>query len=464
MIEVNNNYTPPQLLSEQTRDELCEEVVLGSILSTNYVLNDIREFLDEDCFYNQKYKEIWKSIINVADKGDTPDIITVPADIASRDLKISQMEVMEISCKVSYGDEVVKYALRLRELSIRRKFWRLGQILVNAGIEETNDIDSVRTTIVENMTDMFRDAKGTVNLNSAIDSLVKNIIKNMEHGGVTTGTPTKFARIDEKGGLQGSDLIIVAGETSQGKTAMALSIIRGAISMDKKVAMYSMEMTKEQCAARILSAECGVPSNDILYNGNMTNDQLTIIDESRGRLKGENLFFDDNSTSNIETILSSIRSLKIKYDIDGVVIDYLQILNVNMKNTNKEQAMGDVCRRLKNLAKELNIWIMALSQLNRDSNNPVPNLNRLRDSGQIAEAADIVMFVYRPEYYNRTFPEPFTEVETKGYGMIDVAKGRNIGTFKFIVGFSNLTASFKDIDSNTEDIPFLSPEPEIVPF
>ena len=117
--------------------------------------------------------------------------------------------------------------------------------------------------------------------------------------------------------------------------------------------------------------------------------------------------------------------------------------------------MGDVARRLNNLAKELNIWIIALSQLNRDRNDPVPNLNRLRDSGQIAEAADMVMFVYRPEYYNRQFPEPFQNIETQGKAMIDVAKGRNIGTFKFVCGFNSSTTHFtNDVNVPNSDDPF----------
>ena len=141
----------------------------------------------------------------------------------------------------------------------------------------------------------------------------------------------------------------------------------------------------------------------------------------------------------------SIRTLKAKYDIDGVVVDYLQILNVNTKNSNKEQAMADAARRLKNIAKDLNIWVVALSQLNRDSNKPQPNLNRLRDSGQIAESADIVMFVYRPEYYGKSFPEPFESESTKGKAMIDVAKGRNIGTMRFLARFNAPLTLFEDI-------------------
>lgn len=158
-------------------------------------------------------------------------------------------------------------------------------------------------------------------------------------------------------------------------------------------------------------------------------------------------------------------------DIDGAVVDYLQILNVNSRSTSfsREQAMGDAARRFKNLAKELNIWIIALSQLSRDSNCPEPNLNRLRDSGQIGEAADVVILVYRSEYYNRAYPAPFDNKDdypTDGTAMIDVAKGRNIGTFKFFMGFNKNTTNFFKTNLINEEVqvPFEKPEETDAPF
>jgi replicative DNA helicase len=142
--------------------------------------------------------------------------------------------------------------------------------------------------------------------------------------------------------------------------------------------------------------------------------------------------------------------MKKRYDIEGVMIDYLQILNVNMKGTNKEQQMGDVARRLKNLAKDLDIWVIALSQLNRDHQNPEPTLNRLRDSGQIAEAADIVCLVYRPEVYGRRYSGEFAGKETEGTAQLNFAKGRNIGMMKFLCGFDAATTNFYNVEEVQE--------------
>ena len=136
----------------------------------------------------------------------------------------------------------------------------------------------------------------------------------------------------------------------------------------------------------------------------------------------------------------------IKYHIEGVVIDYLQILTINKKSSNVEEAIAEAARRLKNIAKELNIWILALSQLSRDNSNPIPSVNRLRGSGQINEAADITILLYRPEVYNKRYPEPFQSTNPNGTALIDIAKGRNIGVFKFIAGFNAATTHFYELN------------------
>jgi replicative DNA helicase len=205
-----------------------------------------------------------------------------------------------------------------------------------------------------------------------------------------------------------------------------------------------------------------------MYNGELQPHELELIDTAKAVLPGDNLFFDERSTSSLETILLSIRNMKLRYGINGAVVDYMQILNVNQKNNSytREQAMGDAARRLKNLAKDLGIWIIALSQLSRNQQDPVPTVSRLRDSGQIHEAADVVMLIYRPEVYNRTFPQPFdslTDEECKGKAMIDVAKGRNIGIFKFLVEFNANTTHF--IDMSLDDPSYeTGPVEEDAPF
>lgn len=452
-------------------DPKAEQYVIGSLLVDPTAYTLVSQYLDEDCFYDPMCRDIWKAVDNMGKQGMPIDVISVSAELSKQKSNVTALDLMNISAQIASSAHVEYHAIRLQDLGRRRKLWVVGQQLSKVGLSEEILTADAHQEAIESIGGVFEKADGVFTLDDAMNSLNEIMVKNATVGGVTTGTKTGMERFDEKGGLQKSDLIIVAGETSQGKTSLALCMTRHVIENGAKVAFYSMEMTKEQLTARLLSAKTNIPANNILYSGSLAPSEIRMIDDARGKLPGENLFFDDKSTSNIDSILLSIRMLKMQKDIDGAVVDYLQILNVNSRSTSfsREQAMGDAARRFKNLAKELNIWIIALSQLSRDSNCPEPNLNRLRDSGQIGEAADVVILVYRAEYYNRAYPAPFDNKDdypTDGTAMIDVAKGRNIGTFKFFMGFNKNTTNFFKTNLINEDVqvPFEKPEEADAPF
>lgn len=452
-------------------DPKAEQYVIGSLLVDPTAYTLVSQYLDEDCFYEPMCRDIWKAVDNMGKQGMPIDVISVSAELSKQKSNVTALDLMNISAQIASSAHVEYHAIRLQDLGRRRKLWVVGQQLSKVGLSEEILTADAHQEAIESIGGVFEKADGVFTLDDAMNSLNEIMVKNATVGGVTTGTKTGMERFDEKGGLQKSDLIIVAGETSQGKTSLALCMTRHAIENGAKVAFYSMEMTKEQLTARLLSAKTNIPANNILYSGSLAPSEIRMIDDARGKLPGENLFFDDKSTSNIDSILLSIRMLKMQKDIDGAVVDYLQILNVNSRSTSfsREQAMGDAARRFKNLAKELNIWIIALSQLSRDSNCPEPNLNRLRDSGQIGESADVVILVYRAEYYNRAYPAPFDNKDdypTDGTAMIDVAKGRNIGTFKFFMGFNKNTTNFFKTNLINEEVqvPFEKPEETDAPF
>lgn len=452
-------------------DPKAEQYVIGSLLVDPTAYTLVSQYLDEDCFYDPMCRDIWKAVDNMGKQGMPIDVISVSAELSKQKSNVTALDLMNISAQIASSAHVEYHAIRLQDLGRRRKLWVVGQQLSKVGLSEEILTADAYQEAIESIGGVFEKADGVFTLDDAMNSLNEIMVKNATVGGVTTGTKTGMERFDEKGGLQKSDLIIVAGETSQGKTSLALCMTRHAIENGAKVAFYSMEMTKEQLTARLLSAKTNIPANNILYSGSLSPSEIRMIDDARGKLPGENLFFDDKSTSNIDSLLLSIRMLKMQKDIDGAVVDFLQILNVNSRSTSfsREQAMGDAARRFKNLAKELNIWIIALSQLSRDSNCPEPNLNRLRDSGQIGEAADVVILVYRAEYYNRAYPAPFDNKDdypTDGTAMIDVAKGRNIGTFKFFMGFNKNTTNFFKTNLINEDVqvPFEKPEEADAPF
>lgn len=419
-----------------------EESVLGTLLADANALNDVRDLIVPDAFYITKHQDIYRCILSVADKGDHVDIITVFEEAQKRKIDVTAYDIMQLTPKYTpfYHERVAI----LVEKYQWRKMFEIGSLLTSNALSGVNDINDVLTEVKERMDGVFSGNHESVyTMKDAVEGVYDNINKNYRGMGELTGDPTGFKPLDKRsGGLQTSDLIIVAAETSQGKTSFAIKL---AMNCGCAIAFYSMEMKKEQIAARMISIASGVPANEILYS-KLDGGQIQKIDMGASKVMNYPVYFDDRSTSNIETILSSIRMMKIKYGIKGVVVDYLQILNVNMKGSNKEQQMGDVARRLKNIAKELDIWVIALSQLNRDAQNPVPSLARLRDSGQIAEAADMVILIYRPEVYGKRYPDEFSEKATIGTAMVDVAKGRNVGLMKFLVGFKKENTNFYDLD------------------
>lgn len=429
-----------------------EKIVIGSIISDVNAFSEVSPVLQSGMFYNQFHKELYEEIERQAKKGKIPDLVLLCDKYSDNTTAISNIVDISDHFSVDYYN----HALNIQEKFVRRRLWALGSQLAS-DVYTPKETQELLNSIQRDLSLINQEvsASSTTTLNDAVKGVFKQIEVNLS-GDHLSGTDTGFKTLNKAtGGLQKGNLIIVAGSTSNGKSSLAIALTETAARQGHGVAFYSLEMTDKEIASRHLAMNSGVPSKDILYS-QLEPEYIELLDKGANRLHDLPIYFDDNSTSNIDQIIASIRSMKSKYDITGAVVDYLQILNVNQSSTNKEQAMGDVARRLKNLAKELNIWVIALSQLNRDNLNPVPNLNRLRDSGQIAEAADIVMFVYRPSLYDKFFPEPFNQYDTKGKAMIDVAKGRNIGLLKFICDFDEKTTHFKEFTETfqTQETPF----------
>lgn len=431
----------------------AEKVVLGTIITESNILDEIRDILPADAFYITKNKEIYQCALDISDRGEHVDIITVVNECQKKKIDVTAFDVAQL--QQNYSPIINNHIGILVEKYRRRKLFEIGAILQSNSYSEVNGISEVLSDVKEKLDGLFTSSRESVyTIRDAVQSVYDNIDKNLRGGSSLTGNPTGFALFDKRsGGLQTSDLIIIAADSSQGKTSFAIKL---AMNCGCPVAFYSMEMKKEQIAARMMSIESGVPANEILFS-KLDSGRIQLIDKGVSRVIEKPVYFDDRSTSNIETILASIRMMKIKYGIKGAVVDYLQILNVNMKGSNKEQQMGDVARRLKNIAKELDIWVIALSQLSRDNQNPIPSLTRLRDSGQIAEAADMVILIYRPEVYGKKYPEEFSSKSTEGTAMIDVAKGRNVGLMKFLVGFDAKTTNFYELDNNIKEVKDESP-------
>lgn len=423
-----------------------EKLVLGTIIGERGKLDEVREILTQDCFFVPEHGKIYEACCRVSDRGNRPDLMTVYQELGG---SVEMLTLTDILGNSTF--DVYQHAAILADLARRRTLLSIGMFLEKESQDETNDTGEIMTEVDTRLSSLYMTTGNHIKtIDDVIREVVEQVNANARGEASVMGHPTGFNKFDKRaGGLQPSDLIIIAGETSQGKTALTLSMVINAVKAGAGVGIFSLEMRNAQLVSRLLSPESGIPSTTIMYNP-LDERQFAKLDVGIGKLSGKKVFFDERSTSNLDTIISSIRTLKKRHNIDGAVIDYLQVLNVNMKGTNKEQQMGEAARRLKNLAKDLDIWIIALSQLSRDQQNPEPTMNRLRDSGQIAEAADIVCLVYRPEEYGRRYSGEFSDRETKGTAMLHFSKGRNIGTMKFICGFDAPTTHFYDMDNVPE--------------
>lgn len=428
-------------------DELCEKVVIGTLLSYANELTENSDLLCPGLFSSYQCQTIYTLIKGVADRGEKADIISVTAEAAKTQVQgVTATDIIDISNHVAIGG-LRQHVLRLAELKRRRELWRIGQQMIQAGVDESEPIENVQASAMQELGDLFASASTEIqSIAQVASSYTDNIINANREGRRLQGAPTGFATIDQRGGLQPSDLFVIAADSSQGKSSLALNMATNAAKSGYPCAYYSMEMTAEQLFARILATETGLPSN-VLNTRLLTDEQLSRYQSASASVARLPLFFDERSTSSLDAILSSIRTMVYRYHIKLAVVDYLQILNVNMKNVNKEQAMADAARRCKNLAKELNICIILLSQLSRDRDNPQPTMARLRDSGQIAEAADVVLLIYRPEMYGSRYryPDELSKVSTLGTAMLHVCKGRNVGTFRFVVGFNAALTKFYEL-------------------
>lgn len=414
-----------------------EELVLGSLLKSDCW--DEVSFLTEDCFSTAVNREIFRGIRKIIDRGENPDIILIRYET---EIPVSAIVDLPMTLDVYPHARVIHEAAQKNKL-----ISTLESLKPDDSVEEM--IATINATIEKVLTNREEKIR---TLKDATGDVIEIINDNIK--GVARGVKTGFTDFDRHtGGLHEGDLTIIAAASSQGKTSFALNMAKNVASHGAKVAFYSLEMNDVQLTSRIISSVSGLSSKEILYRS-MSNEMIKEFDKGVGKIQDLEIYFDDRSTSSIETIIQSIRKMVFKFGISGVIIDYLQILSITNKTQTEEQFLGSVARRLKNLAKELNIWILALSQLNRKNAENAPSLADIRASGQIGEAADNVILIYRPELYSRSYPAPYASTSTEGTALIDIAKGRNVGITKFILGFKPEQTLFYNLDELPENVPF----------
>lgn len=437
-------------------EELESKVMATLMACTVEQIREAREQLTPSCFYTPRLNRLYNLMCQVNERGEQWDICSAATEAlktcpnildAPYIAEVAQGKVFFTVAEM-YMQNGIPY---LRQLAQKRNLWLLAKELEASSLNASTDADEAVNKLRDKLTAITNEGRETdiCTLSETLKDLGQTVWANKSGANRNKSTHTGFPYLDAKGGFQNSDLVVIAGATSMGKTSFANSVVLNAIKQGKKIAFFSLEMTNEQLTARLLSAEIGIASNKIA-NGILTEDEYKAFGQGWRNYSAfaDNLFFSYKAGTSIENIITATRKLKHRHGIDGIVIDYLQLIGGKERGTTQEQFIAQCARRLKNLAVELDIWVVLLSQLNRDKDNPIPTMNRLRDSGQIAEAADMVLMVYRPQYYNEQegknlkYPNPHGSTETRGTALIMLEKGRNVGVGSFVCGFEAKTTHF----------------------
>lgn len=410
----------------------AEQAILGSMLTDKDAVMSAMEVLKTDDFYRDDNKMIFEAMMSLYGKSEPIDIITVKSELVSTG-KFDQVGGLEYIAilpeKVPTTTNVDKYIKIVEEKSMLRNLIKTANDIISVGYDETEEINSIMEAAEKKIFDVMQ-RKNQSGYNSIKDVLIgtfAELEKLYNQKGTLSGIATGFTDLDYKtSGLHNSDLVIVAARPAMGKSAFAINMATNiAVQSNIPVIIFNLEMSKEQVANRIICSEAMVDSNKIRTGKIEDNDWIKLANAS-GRLAEAPIYIDDTPGISITEIRAKCRKMKIEKNIGLVVIDYLQLVQGSGKrNSSREQEISEISRSLKILAKEIDVPVIALSQLSRAAeqrqNDHRPMLSDLRESGAIEQDADIVMFLYRDDYYNENS-------EKKNIAEIILAKHRGGST------------------------------------
>ena len=404
-----------------------EQSILGSIILDKDAIITVAETINPSDFYKEAHKIIYESMLKLNSNNEPIDLITLIEELRKEghlDNIGGISYLTSLSTIVPTTSNVKYYANIVKEKSVMRQLIKASNEIINLGYDASTDVQEILDKAEKNIFDISQEKSGddiqpiNLVLQDTFDMIERLCTQKSDVTGITTG----FADLNKKiNGLQRTDLILLAARPAMGKTAFSLNLVQNAaLKGDASVAVFSLEMSKEQLVQRILSAQSNVELSKIKTGTLGESDWPRIID-AMAVLSEANIFIDDTPGIKISEIRSKCRRLKIENGLDLIMIDYLQLMEGEGKNENRQQEIAKISRSLKILAKELDCPVVALSQLSRSPElrkDHRPILSDLRESGSIEQDADIVMFLYRDEYYHE-------DSEKKNIGEVIVAKNRH---------------------------------------
>ena len=410
----------------------AEQSVIGSMIMDREAIVVASEILHGEDFYGKQYGIVFETMVELNDEGKPVDLVTLQNRLKEKDVppEVSSLEfVRDLVAAVPTSANVKYYADIVAEKATLRKLIRLNEEIANTCYTGKETLEYILEDTEKKVFDLVqrRNTGDFVPIREVVMNAMNKIEIASKNKGVVTGIPTGFIDLDYRtAGMQPSDLILVAARPSMGKTAFVLNIAQYvAFKQNQTTAIFSLEMSKEQLVNRLFSLESKVDSQHI-RTGNLSDAEWEKLIESAGIIGKSNLIIDDTPGISISELRSKCRKYKLEHDLKLVIIDYLQLMSGSGRTDSRQQEISDISRSLKALARELSVPVIALSQLSRaveQRPDHRPMLSDLRESGAIEQDADVVMFIYRDDYYNK-------DTDIKGVAEIIIAKQRNgpIGT------------------------------------
>ncbi|MFZ2907314.1 MAG: replicative DNA helicase [Cyclobacteriaceae bacterium] len=446
---------PPQALD-------LEEAVLGALMLEKSALNAVVEFLKPEHFYSEAHREIYNAIIQLFKSSEPVDMRTVVNELRKEgkiELVGGAYYIAELTSKVSSAANIEYHARVVIEMAIKRDLIQIASQVHQDAYEDTTDVfellDKTEQSIFAISDSNLR--KNYDNMRNLMYRAIQELQKLKEHKDGLTGVPSGFTALDRMtSGWQNSDLVIIAARPGMGKTAFVVSAMRNAaVDFKRPVAIFSLEMASVQLVNRMISAEAELEGEKI-RKGQLADFEWQQLVHKTNRLSSAPIFIDDTPALSILELRAKCRRLKAEHNIQLVIVDYLQLMRGDSAG-NREQEIASISRALKGIAKELEVPVLALSQLSRGvetrGGDKRPQLSDLRESGSIEQDADIVMFLYRPEYYKISVDEE--GLPTQGMGEVIIAKHRNGSTGTVKLKFIGKYTKFADFDAPmVNDNPF----------
>ena len=450
--ELEYGKVPPQAIE-------LEEAVLGALMIDNNALTKVIDVLRPDAFYHDAHRMIYKAICDLFEYSSPIDILTVTEQLKKNgelDLAGGAVFITELSNRVASSAHIEYHSHIITQKYIQRSLITISSDIIKDAYEDSTDVFDLLDKAEQNLFSITQGnlRRGSEEMSHLVDKAIEQMesLKGREEGII--GVPSGFSEVDKvTAGWQPSDLIVLAGRPGMGKTAFVLSMARNAaVIHNQAVAIFSLEMSSLQLVNRLIAAETELPMEKF-KRGNLEQHEWVQLTEKVGSLTKAPMYIDDTPALNIFELRAKCRRLKANHDVKLIIIDYLQLMagtNEGKGGGNREQEISQISRSLKMIAKELSVPVIALSQLSRAvetrGGEKRPMLSDLRESGAIEQDADMVCFIYRPEYYGLT--QDADGNPTNGIAEVIIAKHRN-GALKTVpLRFIDKFAKFDDLNKD----------------